>query len=373
MTSCEATLEETTIQVVCAAVLLGLDYLHSQKHIHRDIKCGNVLLSAKGHVKLADFGVSATLSNTVSRRHTLIGTPFWMAPEVIKEDAYDYKADIWSLGITAIEMADGEPPYIHIHPMRAIFLIPQRPPPTVKRPEMWSKTFLDFLSQCLKKDAKERLSAGALLKHPFVKAAVAKLKAGGGRSPMLADLVCSSMDAIDKLRDDQHLAQMREKSSEKNKSRDDNADDDDDNNNTGTVDYGTMIAGTMVRRDDDDEDDDLDNTGTMVFKKSDKSSDSGGGYNTLVSHQYDTMVSNVRNNDTIVATGHSSVPLYMEHAMMQDRRDESSTPSDTKDDIEQKLRLLDAQYKADKLKLDMAYKRRREELLRFLSKAKGGR
>jgi len=110
-------------------------------------------------------------------------------------------------------------------------------------------------------------------------------------------------------------------------------------------------------------------TGTMVFKDKNERIDSGSsdGYNTLVSHQYDTMVSN-RNNDTIVATGHSSVPLYMEHAMMQDRVE---TSSDTKDDIEQKLKLLDAQYRADKLKLDMAYKRRREELLSILSKVKG--
>lgn len=123
----------------------------------------------------------------------------------------------------------------------------------------------------------------------------------------------------------------------------------------------------MIRRTSDD--DGMDNTGTMVFKDKNGSIDSGSsdGYSTLVSHQYDTMVSS-RNNDTIVATGHSSVPLYMEHAMMQDRVE---TSSDTKDDIEQKLRLLDEQYKRDKQKLDSAYKRRREELLSILSKVKG--
>jgi hypothetical protein len=285
--------------------------------------------------------------------------------------------------------------YIHIHPMRAIFLIPQRPPPTVKKPEMWSKNFLDFLSQCLKKDAKERGNAGTLLRHPFVRGAAAKLKASGGRSPMLAELVVSSMDAIDKLRDEQRAAQIRESERKKSDASVVENHDDDDDGNTGTVDYGTMIAGTILRHDDDDggdsgnnmgtmvvgtmirrtssdgEDDDVDNTGTMVFKSKSGSGDSGGGssdgYNTLVSHQYDTMIAS-RNNDTIVATGHSSVPLYMEHAMMQDRQDESSNKS--KDDIEQMLRLLDSQYKSDKMKLDMAYKRRREELLSILSKSK---
>eukprot|EP01138_Halocafeteria_seosinensis_P009454 gb/GECG01009662.1/.p1 GENE.gb/GECG01009662.1/~~gb/GECG01009662.1/.p1 ORF type:complete len:249 (+),score=28.56 gb/GECG01009662.1/:1-747(+) len=118
ITICEIQLEENFLRYALAATALGLRYLHSQKLIHRDLKAGNVLLTRDGGAKLADFGVSAQLSNTMSRRRTVIGTPFWMAPEVIQESYYDYKADTWSLGITAIELADGEPPFADVHPMR---------------------------------------------------------------------------------------------------------------------------------------------------------------------------------------------------------------------------------------------------------------
>ncbi|KAK0044895.1 serine/threonine-protein kinase 3 isoform X2 [Biomphalaria pfeifferi] len=162
------TLTEEEISTILFYTLKGLEYLHSRRKIHRDIKAGNILLNTEGHAKLADFGVAGQLTDTMAKRNTVIGTPYWMAPEVIQEIGYDCVADIWSLGITALEMAEGKPPYGDIHPMRAIFMIPTKPPPSFRKPDKWSQDFIDFVSKCLVKNPELRSTAAELLKHPFI-------------------------------------------------------------------------------------------------------------------------------------------------------------------------------------------------------------
>ncbi|XP_072257059.1 serine/threonine-protein kinase 10 [Pyxicephalus adspersus] len=166
-------LTEPQIQAICKQMLEALAYLHSMKIIHRDLKAGNVLLTQDGDIKLADFGVSAKNVKTLQRRDSFIGTPYWMAPEVVmcetmKDAPYDYKADIWSLGITLIEMAQIEPPHHELNPMRVLLKIAKSDPPTLAAPSKWSPEFRDFLKRALDKNPETRPSTAQLLEHPFV-------------------------------------------------------------------------------------------------------------------------------------------------------------------------------------------------------------
>jgi len=286
MKICDSTLSEDQIAVVCKDVLHGLAYLHSLRKIHRDIKAGNILLNNKGASKLADFGVSGQLSDTMAKRQTVIGTPFWMAPEVIQEVGYDFKADIWSLGITCIEMAESKPPYSNIHPMRAIFMIPSRPPPKMTDPDKWSKEFNDFIFKTLTKSPDQRPTATELLEHPFITRAKTRVLL----QPLLdqQDQIISRIgrdaalgiepdDDADEEDDDDNEGTVRRNDVKKAKKRPSStgtSGGNNDDNDCGTVvitDTGSTGYGTTVLINSDDEDD----TGTI--RKSNKSRPPGSG------------------------------------------------------------------------------------------------
>jgi len=249
-------LNEEQIAVVLKDALKGLDYLHELKKIHRDIKAGNILLNDKGEGKLADFGVSGQLSDTMAKRQTVIGTPFWMAPEVIQEVGYDVKADIWSLGITAIELAESKPPYANIHPMRAIFMIPSRPPPKLSEPDKWSKEFNDFVSQCLTKNPEYRPSASTLLKHPFI----SKAKT----SAVLLSLIKEMMDIVKRVGREEALGLVTNSESE--------GEEEDENGNASVDNSGTVIRGGISKHDFNSSPD----YSTMVVQENSSSSKGSG-------------------------------------------------------------------------------------------------
>jgi len=161
-------LTEPQIATISLATLRGLSYIHSLHRIHRDIKSDNLLIGSDGQIKLADFGYAAQLTQQKQKRNTIVGTPYWMAPELIRGQNYDQKVDMWSLGIMVMEMAEGEPPYMDFPPLRALFLITTKGIPGLKEPHKWSSDMKDFLAKCLDKEAETRPDANELLKHPFL-------------------------------------------------------------------------------------------------------------------------------------------------------------------------------------------------------------
>ncbi|CAG9330471.1 unnamed protein product [Blepharisma stoltei] len=183
-------LNEQQISSICQAVLKGLNYLHENNKIHRDIKAANILIDHRGVAKLCDFGVSAHVLNKNSKNDTIIGTPLWMSPEVISKTHYNNKTDIWSLGITAIEMAEGQPPYSHLHPIRVMQAVQRNPAQGLFEPSKWSHEFNDFVHECLRVNFQERPSSKELLNHPFIRNSLG--------NKILSQLVSNSLANIEK-------------------------------------------------------------------------------------------------------------------------------------------------------------------------------
>ncbi|CAL8291264.1 unnamed protein product [Gadus morhua 'NCC'] len=164
----ETRLSEEQIATVCEAVLQALAYLHSQGVIHRDIKSDSILLTLDGRIKLSDFGFCAQISKDIPKRKSLVGTPYWMAPEVISKSPYGTEVDVWSLGIMVVEMVDGEPPYFSETPVAAMKRLRDEHAPTVRNVSQISPVLKDFLDRMLTRDPMERASATDLLEHPFL-------------------------------------------------------------------------------------------------------------------------------------------------------------------------------------------------------------
>ena len=224
-------------------VLEGLAFLHDEKKIHRDVKAGNVMLNRNGYAKLGDFGVSAQLINSFSKKNSKIGTPYWMSPEVIMQTNYDSKCDIWSLGITCIEMAEGEPPNHNIRYFLVMKRIVNEPPTSLTHPERWSKEFNDFVRKCLTYDPNHRPSAKELLNHPFI------TKFSRGNS-LIAELVNISLDEISFYR--------------KNYLNDPSEDDNNPGNDDESKAFNSVVYNT-VNRSVNENIEEEDNYGTMII------------------------------------------------------------------------------------------------------------
>jgi len=164
-------MDESQIAHVCLMTLRALWYIHKSHRIHRDVKSDNILLNTRGEVKIADFGYAAQLTEEKQKRHTVVGTPYWMAPELIRGHDYGTKVDIWSLGIMLMEMVEGEPPYLEFPPLRALFLITTKGIPPLNNSEQFSPQLIDFYNKCLEKEVEKRPGADELLEHPFMKKA----------------------------------------------------------------------------------------------------------------------------------------------------------------------------------------------------------
>jgi len=164
-------MNEQQISYVCLQTLNALSYIHQNHRIHRDIKSDNILLNSKGEVKIADFGYAAQLTQDKQKRNTVVGTPYWMAPELIRGNDYGIKVDIWSLGIMVLEMLEGQPPYMSFPPLRALFLITTKGIPPLQNPEKWSQELRQFYQRCVEKDVELRPDSNELLTYQFLKLA----------------------------------------------------------------------------------------------------------------------------------------------------------------------------------------------------------
>jgi serine/threonine protein kinase len=293
MKICDNTLTEDQIAVVCKDVLGGLAYLHGLLKIHRDIKAGNILLNNQGASKLADFGVSGQLSDALAKRQTVIGTPFWMAPEVIQEVGYDLKADIWSLGITCIEMAESKPPYSNIHPMRAIFMIPSRPPPRLQEADKWSKDFNDFIIRMLTKSPDQRPTAQELLEHPFI----TKAKSRAILQPLIDQ-------------QEQIISRIGREAALGIEEQDEDGDEDDDDNSS---DAGTVRRNDTRKKKHADSDDDQD-CGTVVI------TDSDTGYGTTVLVNDDDDTGTMKKAKSKSKGNNTYVPPFLDHIKKQQQQ-----------------------------------------------------
>ena len=349
MAICERTLTEAQIAAVIKQSLMGLAYLHGAKKIHRDIKSGNVLLNHKGECKLADFGVSAELATTMSKRKTVIGTPYWMAPEVLHAAEYNGKADIWSLAITAIELAVGEPPHSNVHPMRAIFMIPNSDPPTLPEPTKWSNSFHEFLRVCLQKNPDQRPTAKQLLEtSPFI------INAKG--PAVIAALVDECMSAIEEYRAAEAaeaqrdanngttqyghtMTQITHQQSQLNTMQNSGTMIQTAGNNSGTVNFGTIIpsktaqdsgtvqfsSGSLNSYSDsfdqqhDDEHDYDSNSGTMVYAGGAQGGTMRGSKNTgtMLTPQASSAASSSAAASGNAGRTNYAEPTYMAHIRQQ--------------------------------------------------------